>query len=300
MNRRGFIKNSAFCALMGSAALKLFAEGKKNAYKLGVCDWSFGYAGDVKGLAAAKAIGLDGLQISAKDPDIKSGVFMTPPQIEAYKAESALTGIAIASVATTGISKAPFAYTDEAEAYLKSAIDAAAALNCGNILMPFFGPSNMLQKDSVKMDEKHFAPLVEKLKRIAPYAAQKKVEVCLEDSISAADNRRVIEAVQSPFIKVYFDIFNNEFYGHPSSAETIRELKGLIGQVHIKVKTHKLLKEGVETPKDLSGCIDALLETGYKGWLVMETHGYNAKKMGPADALFKANAEFLRESKFFM
>ena len=116
--------------------------------------------------------------------------------------------------------------------------------------------------------------------------------------ISAEENIRVIEAVGSDYIKVYFDIFNSQYYGH----NTVRDLnllgKRYIGEIHMKDKGHRL-DSGSGMPESMQACIDAICGIGYEGWLVMELHGHNPKKDGSVEEVLKHNLEYLKKSRLF-
>ncbi len=299
MERRKFLKRAALAPILGAGVLQMLAGCKLFGakFKLGACDWSMGFKGELEALSAAKKIGLDGVQISPKGTN-PAELFMDQELIAAYKAKCIETNVSIASVATTCLSKNPFTYNEDAMRYLKEAIDTSDALRSENILMPFFGPADMQDKETKRLDEKHFAPLVAKLKQVAPYAKEKSVVVCLENSLSADENKRIIDAVGSDYIKIYLDIFNCEFYSH-NTLETIKGLKGgYIGQIHLKEGGHKLdANSGM--PKNLPACLDAIWDSGYDGWLVLETHGYDSKKFGPVLDTLKYNADYMRKTKFF-
>lgn len=297
ISRRQFLANStgALAIFAGMGAL-LSGCGKKCAFQIGVCDWTLGCAGSDKAFDIAKSIGLDGVQLSS--PKNKpEGDFFTPDDIAKFKAKMDETGLKVASTAPTCMNPCPFYSTDGAVEFTCKAIDAANALGAHSILLPFYGPANM-QDANKKMDEKHFAPLVKRLKEVAPYAKKKDVLVCMENSISAEENIRVIEAVGSDYIKVYFDIFNSQYYGH----NTLHELnvlgKKYIGEIHMKDKGHRL-DSGSGMPESMQACIDAICGIGYEGWLVMELHEHNPKKDGSVEEVLKHNLEYLKKSRLF-
>ncbi len=294
ITRRDFIYRSLVSMGLGVGALNaLTACKKKEAYNypIGVCDWSIGAAGNPTSLDIAKKIGLDGVQISSakKKPE---GDFYTKEEIAAYKAKMAETGMKIASTSPTCMNTNPFYLAKGTVEFTCSAIDAAAELGSDCILLPFYGPANM-QKPDKKMNEAFFKPLVERLKEVAPYAEKKGVMVALENSISAEENLKVLDAVGSNMVNVYFDIFNFQFYGH-ETLPALKALKGRIGQIHLKDAKHKL-DSNSEFPRKMNEVLATIAKDGYKGWMVLESHGFSPKKEGYSDAdLFKHNAEFAR------
>ena len=301
LNRREFISNSAYAAMFAAFSPVLLAACKKNEtqakYKLGVFDCTFpGMTGNPEVFGLSKELGLDGVQLSTNaKPD--SQVFFSDDQISSFKTKMAETGLEVASTSPTSINMFPFWKDPNAVEFTKKSIDAAAMLGSHSILLPFYGPARMDTAKDNKIDKNIYPELVRRLREIAPYAASKNVVVCMENSVSSDENKRVIDAVGSPFIKVYFDIFNAQFYGMKTVPE-IMNSKGYIGQIHLKDKGHKL-DSGSGMPENMQACFDAINEIGYEGWLVFELHGFKEGRDGSVKDVVRHNAEFMRNSSLF-
>ncbi len=292
ISRRQFLARAALAGGFGALSFNfLCACGKKKPYPLGVCDWTLGGAGNPGALGAAKLAGLDGVQVSsaAAKPE---GEFFTRAQIAEYKKAMAQTGMKIASTSPTCMNANPFYSAKGAEEFTCKAIDAAAELGANCILLPFYGPANMQNPDKT-MNEKFFAPLVSRLKAVAPYAQKKGVMISMENSVSAKDNLRIIEAVGSDWVNVYFDIFNFQYYGH-DTLDSLKALKGRIGQIHLKDSGHRL-DSNSGLPRNMDECLRTIEAIGYEGWLVFELHGFNRKKDGEEIDAIRHNAQFIRK-----
>lgn len=292
ISRREFLARAALSAGLGALSLQfLSACDKKKAYPLGVCDWTLGGAGNPKALELSKQAGLDGTQISSAK-EKPEGEFFTKEQIAAYKKAMQETGMKIASTSPTCMNSNPFYSAKGAVEFTCSAIDAAAELGSNCILLPFYGPANMQNPDKT-MNEKCFAPLVSRLKEVAAYAQKKNVMVSMENSVSAKDNLRIIDAVGSDWVNVYFDIFNFQYYGH-DTLDSLKALKGHIGQMHLKDSKHKL-DSNSGLPRKMDECLRTIETIGYEGWLVFELHGFNRKKDGKEIDTIRHNAQFIRK-----
>ena len=261
---------------------------KKPAFKFGACDWTLHASHRPKAFETAKSIGLDGVQVSAPFAPAK---FSSPQNIAAFKAAMAATGLQCSGTAAM-LNNTPFVSTDGAVEYTIGAVEAAAALGASDVLVPFYGKANMQGSDK-RIREELFKPLVERLKAVAPVAEKLGVNLSLENSLCADDDIRIIEAVGSPAVKVYFDIFNFQYYGFETVPE-MRKLKGLIGQIHLKDKGHRL-DSASGCPRDMRACLDAILEVGYDGWLVFELHGHNPKRDGAMEDVLKHNLDFVKK-----
>lgn len=283
---------AAFAGCAGALSLSFLCScGKKKTHPLGVCDWTLGGVGNPGALETASLAGLDGVQVSSAAPK-PEGEFFTKAQIAEYKKAMAKTGMKIASTSPTCMNANPFYSADGAVEFTCKAIDAAAELGANCVLLPFYGPANMQNPDKT-MNEKFFAPLVARLKEVAPYAQKRGVMVSMENSVSAKDNLRIIEAVGSDWINVYFDIFNFQYYGH-DTLDCLKALKGRIGQIHLKDSKHKL-DSNSGLPRNMDECLRTIETIGYEGWLVFELHGFDRKKDGEEIDTIRHNAQFVRK-----
>ena len=296
--RREFLSQiSSMVAVAGvspmiAACCSYCPEKSKRPFKLGVADWSLRMGGDPMAFDKAKELGLDGVQVSmAFDP--KSTAWGTSVRLAEVKAAMARTGLECASTAPM-LNKDPFLTTDTAIEYTINAIKAAHDFGAKDILMPFYGNANLQDKSTKRIKEECFKPLVKRLKMITPIAEKLGVAIGMENSLNAEDDIRIIEAVGSPALKVYFDIMNFQYYGFETVPE-MKKLKGYINQIHIKDIGHTLdSKSGM--PRDVNACLDTIAEIEYDGWLVLETHGHNPKKHGPLEDVLKNNMAYLKKS----
>ena len=288
MTRRELLAGSAAGLGVSSFVDTLLANcatcdsGGEPDLHLGICDWSFGYRGNPAALAAGAKIGLEGIQISPKGAaDTLS--YATEEVQKAYKAAVKATGLKIASVGLTVTNGCPLATDPRGPAWLEQTINATAALGCTATLLAFFGKGSLAQGKQLKKREVDL--VVGRLKEAAPLAKKKGVTLGLENTLSAKDNIRIMDRVGSDAVMVYYDIANSTNGGFDVPAE-IRMLKGRINELHLK-NTKGLFSEG---GVDLKAVAKAILETKFKGWLIME------RSFGKdRTAYFKKNGEYIRQ-----
>lgn len=283
ITRRGFMAGTLAAGVCAASLPRdLFAE-EKMKIRVGVCDWSFGGTSPAA-LDAAKGIGLDGVQISPpKDEEILA--YAKPEVQEAYKKKMAETGLAIASLGITLGNSFPIATDPRAPAWLEQTIDATQMLGARDILMAFFGKGDLL-KGEKDLNEELVTALVERLKKVAPRAKEKGVMLGLENWLSAEQNEKIMDAVGSDAVGVYYDIANSTKKGYDVPAE-IRRLGKRICQFHFKDQKG-LFDSG--DPK-MEPIIAAVKEIKYEGWIILERHFGK----DPA-AYYKQNAEFVRKA----
>ena len=119
----------------------------------------------------------------------------------------------------------------------------------------------------------------QKIKELAPLAEQMKIIIAVEDVwnkflLSPIEFKRYIEEINSPYVKVWFDVGNVHLYGYPQ--DWIRTLGGnLIPHIHVKdfdqgKMQWKPLREGTI---DWAEVINALHEIGFNGYMTAEVDG---------------------------
>src|SRR5262249_24077541 len=118
--------------------------------------------------------------------------------------------------------------------------------------------------------EASYGPVVTNLRKAAPAAADAGVLLGLENSLSPADNRKLLDLVDHPAVRVYYDLHNMATYGHGSEAVPGVKLLGRerICAVHVK-NGDKLIEE--PGPIDWPAAFAAFNEIGYDGWFTYET-----------------------------
>jgi len=140
------------------------------------------------------------------------------------------------------------------------ALEACGAIGASVMLIPFFGTAAL-------KSEKQTRRLIDEMRALSPVAEERGVCLALETSLEAPRLVRVIESIGSDHVKAYFDTGNTASKGYDVARE-ITALGGLIAQVHVKDHPSRTLGEG---DIDFAGAIAALEETGFDGYLVLET-----------------------------
>jgi len=278
MKRREFLSVAAGSLLLADAALS-FGADVKASWKIGICDWDLRASGNSDAFAVAKELGFEGVQVSY-EPDGANSLAVKvnrPKFLDAAK----VADVGIASLAMGLLNGRPLATTPEAEAWVENCIDAMVDMNLDQVLLAFFGAGDMNEKKD------HQPLVIEKLKRLAPIAAKKKKILAVESYLSAEDNLKILDAIGSDAIKVYYDVRNSLNKGY----DIFREIKllgskKLISQIHFKEDSCRLGDGDIDFPK-----VCATLESvNYEGWIVCESAAPGDWKESQA-----ANARFVKK-----
>ena len=233
--------------------------------------------------AAAEVRGLDGieLQTAQGEPNL-----WDLDAVRTYKREGHRWGVGFPSLSGIWGKGVSIRNSPVAGVQLLRSIRAAEMLGSSVILVAFFR-DNCPSMD----DESQYGPVVELLRQAAPAARDAGVILGLENSLSPADNAKLIDLVADPAVRVYYDLDNVEFYRHSGLAVPGIELLGRdrICQVHVK-NGERLIEEPGRV--DWRAAFAALKRIGYDGWYVFESKHSSQQQMVEAT---ERNIAFIRQ-----
>jgi L-ribulose-5-phosphate 3-epimerase len=255
--------------------------------RVGMTDWNLGQRGDITKIALAREIGLDGIQVSVQYPtDGKAPTLRDPGTQAAFKRAALDNGIQICSLAigNPGKSRMPM-HTNPAFAILLiEAVEIAHDLGTNNILLPILGDSHIDMTNQSQVDT-----FVAMMKEVARYAEKYRVVIGLEDWISAEDNIKLLDAIGSDHVAVYYDAHNIV----PRVKDIYAEPKMLGKRIHqIHVKNANLLMSAPGGRLDWPRLAQEFYEIGYRGWYVLET----ASPSTDIVADTRANIEYVKKT----
>ena len=295
MTRRDFVRHTAVASAGAVGIARAHAQAPPTTketlnpqpIRVGMTDWNLGQRGDISKVALAREIGLDGIQVSVQYPtDGKSPTLRDPKTQAAYKRAALENGIQICSLAigNPGKSRMPMHTSPAFAILLAEAVEIAYNIGTNNILLPILGDSHIDMANQSQVDG-----FVAMMKEVARYAEKYEVVVGLEDWISAQDNIRLLDAIASDFVAVYYDAHNivsrvPDIYVEP------KMLGRRISQIHVKNASELLATPGGKM--DWPRMSKEFYEIGYRGWYVLET-GSPTKDI-VADT--RANIEYVKKT----
>jgi L-ribulose-5-phosphate 3-epimerase len=289
MTRRELVKQAAFgsslLAVTPRSNARQGAPASTIPMRIGMTDWNLGKRGDITKIALAREIGLDGIQVSVTYPTDDTPTLRDPKVQAQFKQAALENGIQICSLAigSPGKSRLPLHTNPAAAILLVEAIEVARSIGTTNILLPILGDSHIHMEN-----EQEVATFVAMMKEVARYAEKAGVVVALEDWISAEDNIKLLDAIGSDYVGVYYDARNIKSRVHDPYGEP-KKLGKRINQVHVK-NGPKLMRDTdvMEWPR----LAQEYYDIGYKGWYVLETDSPNKDLI--ADT--RANIEYVRKT----
>lgn len=245
----------AVCIWTGHASQKSEAEFM---VRFGVCDWTIGKTGDPAAFELASKLGLEGVQVSLAIKNDTLELAQAALQ-KSYLEVAKKLNIEIASFAMGDLNNIPYKSDPRAEQWIDQSIDICRAMKVKIVLVPFFG------KGDLRNDPKGTKTVIDRLKRVAPKAEKAGVILALESWLSAEDLLKILKAVGSPALQVYYDVGNSQEAGYDILKE-IRLLGARICQFHAK-DYKDLYGKGT---MDFKAVRKAMEDIGYHSWFVLE------------------------------
>jgi len=295
MKRRRFLQQMAYgtasFGLVGglSQAQSIGDQGDHLPYKLGIRQASLRNPEDpAQGMIAnfdtfkvardiPEMIGVE-LQVTNGSPNMRD-----LSVARRYKAEAHRWGLDIPT--TAGVWNhtqwGPLSGLD-----LTRSIRASEIVGARIMLVAFFRESapDMTDKDS-------YGPVVSVLKEVAPRAEEAGIILGLENSLSPEENKMLVDMVDHPAVKVYYDLDNMYHYGHADAAVSGIKLLGedRIAAVHVK-NNGRVLQDDWRV--DWAAAFDELSEIEYDGWLIFETRHESHEQ---CKEMTRKNVDFIKQ-----
>jgi L-ribulose-5-phosphate 3-epimerase len=273
MTRRGFLAATTLAAIPGRAL--------PPGVKLGVMDGILGHATEPEAFHKAKELGFAGMQVTLGRPAKRSNSLplANPALQEKLLAASADTGIPIVSTYLDVLHDDCLKNSDRAAKWVLDGIRITKALKA-KVLMPvFFGKCELSTHGGSER-------VVSAFRDLAPAAYDDDIVIGMESLLTSKQTLFVLEQVDSPSLKVYYDVGNAVNMIGVDPAAEIRILgKQNLCELHFKDKAY--LGEG---KVDFPSVYRALDDIGFEGYAVLETSAPSKDLL----ADLQRNVEFLR------
>jgi sugar phosphate isomerase/epimerase len=239
-----------------------------------------GARGRTDALAVAKQLGLDGAQVSMGT--VENDLHLRQPDVQrSYREAAAAHGTRVGGIALDLMNQVPYKSDPRTEQWVSDSIDVAGALGVRVVLLAFF------ERGDLRNDPEGQAEVVRRLKRVAPRAEKGGVILGIESWLSAVEHLRILDAVGSRNVQVYYDVANSTQMGYDIHAE-IRQLgRDRICEFHAK-ENGFLLGQG---RIDFAAVRKSIDDIGYSGWIQIE--GAVPKGRPMLDS-YVENARFMR------
>jgi sugar phosphate isomerase/epimerase len=258
LTRRNLLTGSA--AMMAATPLRIAAAGLRGL-KIGVTDWNLQQTGKLEAIPLARSIGFSGVEVSLGRTPIHDKLPLDNPEtiaqyISAFeKHDLRPAGTCLDILHVNYLKNDPLG-----QKWVSDGIRVTKSLGAKVMLLPFFGKGALGTQA-----EKDYTGDV--LRELGPEAERSGIVLGIENTISAADNVRIMDRARSEAVLVYYDIGNS----HNQGFEVVREIEWLgskrICQMHFKDNPNYLGEGEIDFPAVLR----AVSRIGFKGFANLET-----------------------------
>jgi len=290
MNRRHFLTTIAVtAALSGTLGWRAFAVESRSRYQIGLSDLMILKRQKLGAFQLTKDIGADGVEVDMGglgDRETFASELAKPEVREQFLAKARELNLEICSLAMTGFFAQSFAERPTVPRMIQDCVDTMKAMNVKVAFLPL-GVKGDLEKNPELRPA-----IVERLKMAGKIAAEAGVVIGVETSLSAAEDVKLLNDVNSPGIKIYFNFANAAKHDRDIPAELRTLGKDRICQIHCTNEDGVWLEND---PKiDLPKIKQTLDEMGWSGWLVAE-RSRDAKDPRNVKRNFGANTVCLKK-----
>ena len=261
LSRRSFLQ-----ATLGAAAvlpmLRAAPASTAPGFKIFACDWTLKKSCNPEAFAVAARLGLDGIQVDFGR--VANSSAPLPLFDEALQnrilAAAAEHRVAISSLALGVLNGVPYKSDAGTEQWVLDSVGVMQRMKARVTLLAFFSKGDLVD------DAAGVAEVIRRLKKLAPRAEAAGVVYGIESWLKAPELERILDAVNSPAIRVYYDVGNMQKVGEDVGAAIRRLGRERICEVHLKDYDDLYGKGSMNFPA-VRAALDA---AGYRGWLGIE------------------------------
>src|SRR4051794_1806275 len=294
LSRSAVLSAAAIIGSRGSARTRAdtLAEastaGGSQRYRIAACDWMLLKRQKLGAFQLAKDVGLDGLEVDMGglgDRPTFDNKLPDPAVRQQFLDASKNLGIEICSIAMSGYYAQSFAERENAVQTVRDTISTMQLVNAKVAFLPLGVKGDLVKHPELR------APIVERLKAVAPDAEKAGVVIGLETALDAAGDVKLLDEIGSKAVRIYFNFANALQAGRDLNAELRTLGKDRICQIHCTDEDGFWLQDNKRL--DMPKVKQTLDEMGWSGWLVIERsrhrdHGRDVKLN------FSTNAKYLK------
>lgn len=301
-NRRQFLLTSASvtgAAFLSSGTLiaapdsgvsltKKPTKNQDKRYKIGVCDWMILKRQKLGAFKRAGEIGADGVEVDmgglGNRPTFENKL-LDPVERKKFIDEACKYKLEICSIAMSGFYAQSFPERKTVEIMVRDTINTMVMMGVKHAFLPLG-----VKGDLVKFPELQPA-VVERLRIAGAMAEAANVVIGIETALDASGESLLLDEINSPAIKSYFN-FANALQNGRDLLEEIKIMgKDRICQIHCTDEDGVWLENN--TRLNMHKIKEVLNDIGWSGWLVIER---SRDANNPRDVIgnFSANTRYLK------
>ena len=288
MNRRELLVSAAVAGVAATVRSASAQTPAPQRYPIGVCDWMILKRQRLGAFPLARDIGVDGVELdmgSLGDRETFENALADPQVREQFRAAAAEHGLAICSLAMSGFYAQSFAERPTVPRMLADCLDTMTELDVKVAFLPLGVRSDLVARPELR------EAVVQRLRAVAPRAEDAGQIIGLETALDAAGEAALLDEIDSPAIRSYFNFSNPLQAGRDLLAELRTLGAERICQIHATDQDGVLLEHNQRL--DMESVRETLEGLGWHGWLVLE-RSRDASDARNVRGNYGANAAFLK------
>jgi sugar phosphate isomerase/epimerase len=254
--------------------------------KIAVCDWMILKRQKLGAFQLAKDLGMDGVEVdmgSLGQRETFANSLTNKANARVFLDKARELNLEISSVAMSGFYAQSFAERTNVIRLVQDCIDTMKLLEVKIAFLPLGVNSDVLAHPELR------ATVVERLRAAGKLAEQASVVIGVETELDADAQIKLLDEINSPAIKSYYDLANAIQHQRDAAAELKQLGKDRVCQIHFSNKDGFWLQN--DSQLDVSKIKTTLDEMDWGGWLVIERSRdtndvHNVKKNYGANAAF--------------
>jgi sugar phosphate isomerase/epimerase len=257
-------------------------------YKIGVCDWMILKRQKLGAFPLTKEIGADGVEVdmgSLGQRETFDNALADPAVRKQFLDTASELGLEICSLAMSGFYAQSFAERPTVPRMLGDCIDTMQRMGVKVAFLPLGVRGDLVQHPELR------PAIVERLRAVGPIAERAGVVIGVETALDAAGDVKLLEEVDSPAVRIYFNFSNTLQNGRDLDAELRTLGRQRICQIHCTDQDGVWLENNrrIDMPK----VKQTLDDMGWSGWLVIE-RSRDASDSRNVRRNFGANTAYLK------
>lgn len=263
----------------------------KERYKVAVCDWMILKRQKLGSFERAKEIGADGIEMDMgglgnRETFDSKFINGDTANVRVFKQKMTETGIEISSVAMSGFYAQSFAERPTVKQMVNDCIEVMKTFNVQVAYLPLGTKGDLVKHPELR------PAIVERLRWVGKQVDKINGIIAVETSLSAEEEKKLLEEVGNRNIKIAFNFANAIKNGRDISKELKTLGRDNIGEIHASNTDGHWIEN--DSAIDLPKIKETLDKMHWKGWLIVErsrdtTDVHNVVKN------YGANAAYLKK-----
>ena len=294
-SRRGFIA-SALAAATATATPNTWAQSAAGnppsnpvpRYRIAVCDWMILKRQKLGAFSRTREIGADGLEVdmgSLGDRETFENALADPNTRSQFLETAQQHGLTICSLAMSGFYAQSFAERPTVMRMVEDCLTTMKQMKVAIAFLPLGVQSDLVRFPDLRPE------VVRRLKSLAKIAADADLVIGIETSLDAKKEAALLDDIDSPSIRSYFNFANALQAGRNVSEELQSLGSQRICQIHCTDEDGVLLQDNRRL--DLREVKNTLDQMNWRGWLVIE-RSRKAEDAKNVVGNFGANTRYLK------